>query len=182
MGRQQFRPVEALGDQLHRRPRATLRWHWAGRVAPLGHRDAAPLRTSGTQSRRPPDTTVARVAWTKCPGGAAARGFRENVELPVGQRSARASCRCATPTREALSGPPDVAQTSEMNPGVVAHFCTLTLTLSRRGRGDRTRHRDTQGPTPSHTDTETPRHRDTQTHRPNTQTLRHPDPKGHHEA
>ncbi len=49
------------------------------------------------------------VAWTKCPGGAAARGIQENVERLDRLRSASTSCRCATPTRGALSGPPDVS-------------------------------------------------------------------------
>ena len=148
MGRQQFRAVGALGFQLVRLPRAALRWPWADRGCPVGAQKCCPVGTSGTQSPRPPDTTVPRVAWTKCPGGAAARGIRENVERSGWERSAMASCRCATPTREALSGPPGVAQMSEMNPGVVAHFCTLTLALSRRGRVNRTRHRDTQTPRP----------------------------------
>ena len=99
---------------MHRLPRATLRRHWAGMGCPVGAQRCCPVGISGTQTPRPPDITLPRVAWTKCPGGAAARGARENVERSVRERSASASCRCATPTREALSGPPDVSSIGEI--------------------------------------------------------------------
>ncbi len=156
-GRQHFRPVGALGTQFDRLPRATLRWPWAGMGCPVGAQRCCPVGTSGTQSPIPPDTTGPRGARTKCPGSAAARGVRENVELPVAQPSIRASCRCATQTREVLSGAPGETQASEMNPGVVARFGTLTLTLSRRGRGNQTRHPDTQTPDTRHSDTHSPK-------------------------
>ncbi len=116
MGRQQFRSVGAWGFQLHRPPRAALRLPWADRGCPVGAQRCCPFwdfRNSVTQT---PRHNLPRVAGTKCPGGAAAKDVRENVELTAGQRSMSASCRCATPTRGPLSGPPDVGVAIGLQP------------------------------------------------------------------
>ena len=138
MGRQHFRPVGAWGTPIHHLPRAALRWPWAGRGCPVGAQKCCPVKISGTQIRRPPGTTVPWVAGTKCPGGEAARGVRENVELTVGQRSMKASCRCATPTREALSGPPDVSSIGPHRrrepPPTQREFCRRRLPMRQYRR------------------------------------------------